>query len=50
MVPDGSGGMFAVWEDYRGGTGRIYAQRLNAAGVPQWTANGIPFDLSRPYG
>lgn len=50
MVPDGSGGMFAVWEDYRGGTGRIYAQRLNAPGVPQWTANGIAFDLSRPYG
>jgi len=40
--PDGAGGMFVTWYDYRSGTHPdIYAQRLNAAGVPQWTAGGV---------
>lgn len=40
--PDGAGGMFLTWYDYRGGTNSdIYAQRLNAAGVPQWTSGGV---------
>ena len=38
---DGSGGVIMVWEDYRSGTADIYAQRLNAQGVPQWTTNGV---------
>lgn len=40
---DGAGGAFFVWQDSRAGGGGpdIYAQRLNAAGVPQWTANGV---------
>jgi hypothetical protein len=39
---DGSNGVIIVWEDYRSGTNwDIYAQKLNADGVPQWTANGI---------
>ena len=41
-VSDGSGGVVAAWTDYRGGAiSDIYAQRLNGAGVPQWTANGV---------
>jgi len=48
--PDGTGGVIVVWNDARntypphssGDTmGDLYAQRLNAAGVPQWTANGV---------
>lgn len=40
--PDGAGGMFTTWYDYRSGTHPdIYAQRLNAAGVPQWTSGGV---------
>lgn len=31
----------AVWEDGRGSTPDLYAQRLDAAGFPQWTANGL---------
>lgn len=43
MVPDGAGGVIITWLDGRNGStqGRIYAQRLNAAGTPQWTANGV---------
>jgi len=42
IVPDGEGGYIIAWYDQRSGYGDIYAQRLDAAGVPQWTANGIP--------
>lgn len=42
IVTDDAGGAIVVWRDYRSGTaGDIYAQRVNASGVPQWTANGI---------
>jgi hypothetical protein len=48
MIPDGTGGMFVAWEDYRAGNTNaigdpladIYAQHLNANGAPLWTANG----------
>ncbi|MCB0832911.1 MAG: hypothetical protein KDC45_05575, partial [Bacteroidetes bacterium] len=40
-VSDGAGGTIIVWEDSRSGTADIYAQRLNASGVAQWTANGV---------
>ncbi|HKW15847.1 MAG TPA: FlgD immunoglobulin-like domain containing protein, partial [Candidatus Krumholzibacteria bacterium] len=40
--PDGAGGAFVTWYDFRSGTHPdIYAQRLNAAGVPQWTSGGV---------
>ncbi len=38
LAPDGGGGAVVAWMDARGG---IFAQRLNASGVAQWTANGI---------
>ncbi len=42
VVSDGSGGVIAVWADFRGGVNSdIYAQRLNGAGAAQWTANGV---------
>jgi hypothetical protein len=43
IVSDGAGGAIVTWEDDRGGDSNwdIYAQRVNAAGVPQWTANGV---------
>jgi hypothetical protein len=42
-VPDGAGGAIVTWRDSRNGAGNwdIYAQRVNAAGVMQWTTNGI---------
>ncbi|MBI5000307.1 MAG: lamin tail domain-containing protein [Euryarchaeota archaeon] len=39
LVPDGQGGAIIAWEDWRG-NGDIYAQRVNATGVMQWTDNG----------
>jgi hypothetical protein len=41
LISDGAGGAIAVWSDYRGGTGDIYARRINATGTPQWTADGV---------
>lgn len=45
IVSDGMGGAIATWRDYRNGSALanadIYAQRVNAAGVPQWTADGV---------
>lgn len=42
IVTDGSGGAIMVWQDKRNGsTYDIYAQRMNATGVSQWTSNGV---------
>lgn len=41
MAPDGSGGAFIAWQDYRSGKSTIYAQRLNTSGTGQLTANGV---------
>jgi len=41
IINDGSGGAVITWRDARGGTSDIYAQRINASGTGQWTANGI---------
>lgn len=42
VVGDGSGGAIITWMDGRWGDVDIYAQRLNASGVSQWTHNGVP--------
>jgi hypothetical protein len=42
IASDGAGGAIITWMDYHSGTGYdIYAQRLNADGVAQWTADGV---------
>lgn len=42
LVSDGAGDAIIAWTDYRpGATSDIYAQRLNAFGVPQWAADGV---------
>ncbi len=46
LVSDGNGGAIVTWEDNRGGIfppngPDIYAQKINAAGAPQWPANGV---------
>jgi hypothetical protein len=40
-VSDGAGGAILTWKDFRSGQGNIYARRINSAGVPQWTADGV---------
>jgi hypothetical protein len=37
---DGANGAIVVWEDVRAGY-RVYAQKLDASGRPQWTTNGV---------
>jgi hypothetical protein len=39
-LPDGTGGVYAAWEDSRNGDVDVFAQRLNSSGVPQWGAGG----------
>lgn len=41
VASDGAGGAIIAWRDSRNGASDIYAQRLNAAGAAQWTADGI---------
>ena len=41
LISDGIGGAIAVWEDLRSPAGNIYAQRLDASGVPLWTPDGV---------
>src|SRR5262249_34089539 len=41
IVSDGAGGAIVTWYDNRNGASDIYAQRVSAAGAPQWTANGV---------
>lgn len=40
-VEDGAGGAVVVWQDHRNGTADIYARRVTATGVAQWTADGV---------
>jgi hypothetical protein len=44
IVTDGAGGAIVTWSDNRNGITNedVYAQRVDASGVVQWTANGVP--------
>lgn len=46
LVSDGAGGAIVTWHDLRNGNNDIYAQRVNGAGVPQWTPGGVPLCLN----
>jgi uncharacterized protein (DUF2141 family) len=41
VVTDGANGAIISWDDNRTGSWDIYAQRINASGAVQWTANGV---------
>ena len=42
VTGDGSGGAIIAWQDYRSRTNYdIYAQRIDADGVPRWSPNGV---------
>lgn len=42
MTTDGNGGAIITWQDRHNGKSEIFAQRMNAAGNPLWTMNGVP--------
>jgi hypothetical protein len=46
IVPDGAGRATVAWQDYRGGSTDVYAQRVNGAGTPQWTPNGVVLSIA----
>ena len=46
LVSDGAGGVIVTWHDLRNGNYDIYAQRVNATGVPQWTPGGVAICLN----
>lgn len=55
IASGGSGGAVVVWRDSRtqpAGGIAFYAQRVNGAGVPQWTADGdlLGTSMSSPFG
>jgi len=42
IASDGAGGAIVTWQDYRSGSNYdIYAQRVDASGAVQWTADGV---------
>lgn len=43
IVTDSKKGAIMVWEDHRNNTvsSDVYSQRLNSAGLPMWTTNGV---------
>lgn len=41
ICSDGAGGAIITWEDGRGSSLDIYAQKINSSGVVQWADNGI---------
>jgi len=53
MTSDGSGGAIITWVDSRSGVGAqfadIYAQRISANGVVQWTATGVGICTAAGY-
>src|SRR5437867_1469487 len=50
LAPDGSGGVFVCWSDFRGVGGAIYAQHLAGSGLPfdGWPVDGFPVRRSGP--
>ncbi len=40
-IADGNGGVIVAWRDGRADAGDIYARRVDASGVVQWTAEGV---------
>lgn len=47
IIPDGSGGAIVAWSDRRNGADYdLYTQRVNSAGIIQWTADGIPLSTA----
>ncbi len=43
---DGSGGAIVSWTDSRGSDEDVYAQRVDASGVVQWTADGVALETA----
>jgi hypothetical protein len=49
MIGDSNGVTIIVWKDNRTTNQELYAQKLNANGAPQWTADGILVSSATGY-
>ena len=49
IVGDGLGGGIIVWQDSTSGSWDVKAQRLDASGANQWTANGVAVGTATGY-
>ena len=41
IVTDGEAGAIVAWDDTRNANTRVYAQKINSEGMPQWQNNGL---------
>jgi hypothetical protein len=48
-IPDGDGGAILSWQDYRGTTYDIYAQRVGPSGGLGWASNGVAVCVDPGY-
>lgn len=48
IAPDGAGGVFAAWMDFRAGDWDVYAQRVSSGGNRMWTSTGVPVSEGSP--
>lgn len=46
MATDGSSDAIIIWEDWRGASLDLYAQRIDANGDTVWQADGVPISLA----
>jgi len=42
VIASGAGGLIIAWQDHRGSTWDIYAQKIGPTGAVQWPVNGVP--------
>ncbi|UCF05845.1 MAG: T9SS type A sorting domain-containing protein, partial [bacterium] len=49
ITSDGAGGAVITWHDLRSGNWDIYAQRIDAGGNVQWTADGVAICTATGY-
>ncbi len=49
IISDAAGGAIVTWRDARGDGGDIYAQRIDASGAVQWTADGVALCTANDY-
>jgi len=46
LVADGTGGVILAWQDHRGATWDVYAQRLSPTGQGMWIDSGRPVSIA----
>ncbi len=49
IIPDGDGGCYIAWTDWRSGTGLVYVQRLDSYGDELWAPGGVRACLHNTY-